>query len=89
MTYHWIFTKSNMVGTANGAGSYHSKAPEFNPVFSEVPVALPLVFWCFVEHCLSFSSFLLIIVLSGFQSTDYHVVIFKLSYDKLLQVIEG
>jgi hypothetical protein len=33
--------------------------------------------------------FVLFFCLFGFQSTDYHVVIFKLSYDKLLQVIEG
>ena len=49
------------MGVTSGAGTaYPSRAPKFNPVFSEVRVALSLVLCVmFVDHCLSSFSFVL------------------------------
>ena len=60
-----IYTHARTAGASSEAGiAYHSKAPEFTPVFSEVRIDCSIFsfLWCFAGHCLSL--FLLAIVLS-------------------------
>jgi len=47
-----------MIGCENKTTAYHSKAPEFIPVFSGVRVTQSLVLCvCFVDRCLSLCPF--------------------------------
>jgi hypothetical protein len=76
------------MGATSGAGTaYPSGAPDFTPVFSGVRVTRSLlVCVCFVDHCLSFCTFFLTIVLSVLQFTDsdYPFGIFKLFLNYLM-----
>ena len=59
MTYHRVCNYINTTGATSGAEiAYHSRAYEFTPVFSGVPVPRSLdLCVCFVDRCLSFRPF--------------------------------
>ena len=79
ITYNRICNKSNTKGTTcETENAYHSVAPEFIPVFSEVRVARFLVFCLML--CRSLFALLAIVlsVVLRFMASDYLFDIFRL-----------
>ena len=81
ITYHRVCDKSNTTGATCGAGTaYPSGAPDFTPGFSGACVTQSLVFCVMIlVRCLSFCSFVVIVlsVLLRFTDYDYFIGIIK------------